>query len=1058
MVRTGSIRRVLPLSSAQAALWIAQALDPSSPILNQGQYLEVFGPVDRAVFDATVRRAVADTDAFQLRFVESESGPSQYVDPYEGWTVPFFDVSETPDPDATALEWMHADMGRADDLRSGPLFTFALFRVGAGRSLCYFRGHHIFIDGVGAAMFTRRVAANYTAFAAGLEPPPDDFGSCLELLFAEQDYRSSERFVRDRAYWIRQLEDRAQPVTLSGVPPQRCRSFLRSVATVAAPVLRALRAAGAVRGASWPQVLTAVAVTYLARRTGADDVCVGIPVTGRIGPRLRRAIGMVVNVLPLRVRIVPRAAFGDILDAVARGMRDLLRHQMYRGEDLRHDLGLRPQETDVYGTLVNVVQFDYRLTFGGYATREHNLSNGPVDDLAIVAYDVPDAEDVQLFFNANPDHYSIGALAAHQQRFCSLLAQLAERPDARLRDLDVLDASERALIVRAAGSPGSAPSAPPITSLLAQQARKTPEAVALRCGDRTLTYGQLHGKTNQVAHSLAAAGVGPESRVAIAMTRSLDMVVALLGVLKAGAAYVPVDPAQPENRRSRILADARPVLVVSDLQDLPLERYPTTDACAIVPPASAAYVLYTSGSTGQPKGVVVHHGALSTFLDAIDQVIQLESRGRHLAITTIGFDISILELLAPLCRGGEVILATADEARDPARIAALIRQHHVSSLQATPSHWQLLLEHDPTCIEGQRVLVGGEALPVPIARRLHTLGREVWNLYGPTEATVWATAQQISRNDIDGVAEGIVRIGRPLPGYGAYILDATLNFCPPCVTGELYLAGSGIARGYFGQPGRSSERFVADPYGPRGARMYRTGDLVSLRENGTLEYLGRSDDQVKIRGFRVELGEVEAACSEFEPVQQAVVLARDSSGGRQLAAFIVPKRGARFEPADIRKRLSAVLPDYMVPSAYIPVDRLPLTAHGKIDRAALLTRVIPSSVSTGRPPDSATERLVADAWRSVLGVDHIGADDNFFDLGGHSVLMTRVLMDLRKRASADISILHLFEHPTVAATARFLDSGAAGRTPEAEVQERVARRAQALKRRAAARLQPGVES
>jgi amino acid adenylation domain-containing protein len=452
-----------------------------------------------------------------------------------------------------------------------------------------------------------------------------------------------------------------------------------------------------------------------------------------------------------------------------------------------------------------------------------------------------------------------------------------------------------------------------LPELFEAQVARTPDAMALISGDEALAYAELNARADRLAHQLICLGAGPETLVGLALERSVDMVIALLATLKAGAAYLPLDPEYPAARLAQMLTDAAPVMVLTHKRlhaRLPQTRHmlsleapelhatlaqaPTHNPPCRLRPSHPACVIYTSGSTGMPKGVVITHRALSTFLAAMTQHLAFRPGDRHLAVTTIAFDISILELFLPLCHGAAVLVATPEEARDPVQLAALIRTRQPHSLQATPSHWELLLQHEASCLHNVRILAGGEALPVELARALYTRGGEVWNLYGPTEATIWASLHALTPADIADEAAGAVSIGQPLANYRMYVLDPGLEPVPVGVVGELYVAGAGLARGYLKRPGLAAERFVADPYGREpGTRMYRTGDLARWRAEGRLEFVGRADQQVKLRGFRIELGEVEATLKEDPAVAQAAVVVRDDGpGGPQLVAYVVPTPGA----------------------------------------------------------------------------------------------------------------------------------------------------------------------
>jgi nonribosomal peptide synthetase DhbF len=576
-----------------------------------------------------------------------------------------------------------------------------------------------------------------------------------------------------------------------------------------------------------------------------------------------------------------------------------------------------------------------------------------------------------------------------------------------------------------------------------EQVRGTPDAVAVECDGHVVTYAELNAHADRLARLLAARGAGPEELVALLLPRSVDLVVAILAVAKTGAAYVPLDCGHPAARNQLILGEARPVLVVGrsrTVEDLPgatgrtllLDALPRggeisgtdvedTERVRPAHPDSSVYVLYTSGSTGVPKGVVVTAANVDNVLREFTARLRLSPLDRFLALTTVGFDISGLELFVPLLCGACVVLATEEDQRDPVRLARILGRGDITAVQATPALWQSLLETTDVDLGGTRVLVGGEALRENLAAMLLATAREVTNCYGPTETTIYSTVKVLR------TARDAVSIGTPIRETRAHVLDGALRPVRTGVLGELYLGGAGVARGYFGRPGLTAERFVADPFGPPGTRMYRTGDLVRRGADGELEFVGRADSQVKIRGFRVELGEVEAAACALPAVTRAAATVReDTVGGRRLVLYVVPDRGADVEPGELRRLLATHLPDYMVPSAVVVLSRFPLTPNGKLDRAALPAPDYGRAAGAGTPAD-AREAALCQLFAEMLGVARVGVTDSFLDLGGHSLMATRLLGRIRTELGAELTIRDFFSGPTVREAARRLGSPVAPR-------------------------------
>nr|WP_158845525.1 non-ribosomal peptide synthetase [Streptomyces sp. NRRL WC-3742] len=585
-----------------------------------------------------------------------------------------------------------------------------------------------------------------------------------------------------------------------------------------------------------------------------------------------------------------------------------------------------------------------------------------------------------------------------------------------------------------------------VTELIAARAASGPDVVAVLSGGRRLTHAELDARSNRLARLLLRHGAGPERFVAVALPRSVDQLTALLAVLKTGAAYVPLDPDYPADRIGYILHDAAPALVLTSYRiDFPAGGTPVLDieealdASAELSgealadsertrpllPAAPAYAIYTSGSTGRPKGVVIPRSGLLNFLLGMADLFPMTAADRLLAVTTIAFDIAGLELYLPLLAGAGVVIAERESVLDPARLAALIADSGATHLQATPSLWQALTAEQTEAVRGLRMLVGGEALPPALAETMAGLGEQVVNLYGPTETTIWSTASEVTASELAAGARPT--IGRPVRNTWVRVLDAALRPVADGETGELYIAGDGLARGYLGRPGLSAERFLADPYGPAGTRMYRTGDLVRELPTGELEYLGRVDDQVKIRGFRIELGEIEAALALREDVAQAAVVAReDHLGGKQLVAYLIAAPGAELpEAAELRAHVGESLPEYMVPAAFVTLDAFPLTPNGKLDRKALPAPDF-TTAGTGRRPHTPHEELLCALYAELLGVPGIGIDDDFFHFGGHSLLATRLVGRVRAALGVELAVRTVFEAPTVAMLAlRLADAGEA---------------------------------
>ncbi|WP_410664996.1 amino acid adenylation domain-containing protein [Amycolatopsis sp. lyj-84] len=982
-----------PLTAAQQGVWFGQRLDQSSPAYNTGEYLEIRGELDVPSFQEAVHRTLAEADGLSVLFGHDGSGP---------WRTP----GATPelrivDADGDPVPSMRAELAIARDPATGPLVTQILYRRAKDHFLWFFACHHILLDGYGFGLIQRRVAAIYTALVAGGPVGDSPFKPVSDLLADEKAYRESEKFERDRAFWLDRLADLPEIVS-PAAPVPASHHFRRESTRLDAAGFEALSALAKRLGTGWTELVIAATGLYLHRATGAPEIVLGLPVMGRLGPAARIP-ATTVNVVPLRIPVTASTTVEDLVRTVTAELKLTRPHHRYRGEDLRRDLG-RLGSRRLVGPWINIKPFATGLSFGGLPATTHYLAAGPVDDLTFTVQGLPGAGGIELDVDANPAAYSADEVKDHARRFVGVLEALASAaPDLPSGRFDVTGAGERSRVLALGRSEPTAHDESDVLSVIPGG-----DGIALQDAGSRLSYDDVHDRSGRLAARLLAEGVRPGDLVAVALPRGVDLVVTLLAVLEAGAAYLPLDPDFPAERVEFMLADAAPALVVDPAWlagGLPADPVPLPE-----PPLDApAYVLYTSGSTGRPKGVVVTRRNLANLLASLRERFAFRATDRFLAVTTVSFDIAALELFLPLLDGATIVLAGREDTRDPARLSALLGRERITAMQATPSLWQALAESAPLALRGVRALVGGEALPPSLARTLSATTAGVTNVYGPTETTIWSTAHEI---DLAGADRPL--IGRPLHNTHAYVLDAALRPVPPGATGELYLAGSGVTLGYLGRPGLTASRFVANPFG--GGRMYRTGDLARWTETGDLDCLGRTDHQVKVRGFRVELGEVEAVLGQAPGVGHCAVVA----AGAGLAGYYVPTG----DTGDLRAELARRLPDYMVPGLLVPVDALPLTPNGKVDRLALANRTHTGSGEAVTDPRLA--RLCG-AFADVLGVPGFGPGDDFFRFGGHSLLAMRLSARLGAEFGVDVPIAAVFDAPTPAALIRGLDDLAPAR-------------------------------
>ncbi|MFE0450385.1 amino acid adenylation domain-containing protein [Streptomyces sp. NPDC058914] len=1049
-----------PLSGAQEGLWYAGRLAPDSAAYNTAEAVEIHGVLDTALFETALRRTVKEADTFALRFADSDDGPRCHLAPdADDWTLHRVDVSGTEDPEAAAWAHVRADLAAPVDLDKGPLFAHTLLTLAPDRFLWLLRAHHILLDGYSYKLLGRRLAATYNALAEGRDPDPCDFTPVSRLQSEEAAYRASERYARDRDHWARRLAGLPEPARLTSRTAAPTAPFLRRTAELTPAETDALDAAAARLGVRRTDLLTAATAAYLHRMTGAGDLVLGLATMSRLGSAALRTPGTASDVLPLRVAAAPGTPVAELARAVADELKALRQHQCFRGEFIRRDLGLLGTGRRLYGPVLNIVPFDESPVFGGRPTTWHHLSGGAVDDLQISVRPGARPGGLWLAFDANPALYEEDELALHRDRFLTLLGRLAEaEPTTPLGDLDVL-------------LPGEHPRDTPVhtypvertlTELFEERAAAGPERIAVTCGRERLTYAALNAEANRLARLLAEHGAGPGRVVALALERGVRLLPALLAVLKTGAAYLPLDPGHPAERLRLVVEDAAPVVLVTehahahlagdavpavllddpevaaDLSRRPCADLGDADRHGPVSPSDIAYIIHTSGSTGRPKGVPVPHADVVRLFAAAAEHFDFRADDVWTLFHSYAFDFSVWEIWGALLHGGRVVVVPYAVSRSPREFLELVHREGVTVLNQTPSAFEQLIDADLERAGDtgalRYVVFGGEALrPArlrPWADR-HGLDRPALvNMYGITETTVHVTHHRLTRADVDDPRRGSI-IGTPLADLRVHLLDAEGRPVPPGATGEMYVSGAGVAAGYLHRPELTAERFLDDPYGPPGTRMYRSGDLARRRPDGTLDYLGRADAQIQLRGFRVEPGEIEAVLAAHPGVARAAVVPRRAGNGAlHLVAYTVPAGDETVSPAALRAHAATHLPEHMVPAVCVPVDTLPLTANGKLDVQALPDPDFTAAAS-GTRPATPHQALVCALFEDVLKLprDTVGVDAGFFDLGGDSLLATRLLARLRHETGAEIPITALFETPTPAALAERLAVRADGALP-----------------------------
>ncbi|MEV0911040.1 amino acid adenylation domain-containing protein [Streptomyces hokutonensis] len=1035
----------LPLTPLQEAFLLHSELVEEGVDVHVLQVVaDLAGPLDRVRLRAAAGALLERHAALRACFRSRRSGePVQVVPPAVDLPWQEMDLVGLSDEAAAAelVRAAEADRKRPFDLKRPPLLRCTLIQHGEEEFQLLLTVHHIVVDGWSMPVLLDEL---FTAYADPQAPPaPTPTSSYRDFLA----WRGRQDAEAARRAWSAVLAGLDAPTRVAPPDPARSPLLPRTAHT-------ALASDAAERLTGWARdrQLTLATVVQgcwgllIAQLTGRGDVAFGVVDSGRPAelPGVSSMVGMFANTLPVRMSLDPHRTLADTLASLQAQQTELMPHRHLGLAEVQELAGVKP----LFDTVVMFQNYpmpagDSFAKLTGLQLRGLEVGNATEFPLSLVA--LP-SDVLELRVQYRPDLFSDAQAEGLANRLAHLLAELAAVADQPVGALELLTPDQRELVLHEYNRTASSPPAGLLPELLARRAAQVPDSIAVECGADSLTAAELESRANRLARLLIGLGSRTGGLVAIALPRSADLVVAVLGVLKTGAAYLAVDPGHPADRVRRMFEDADPAVLLSTAEEAEglgwtgatvlLDDSATLDLLARQEdtPVAAderggeltgelpAYVIYTSGSTGRPKGVVVPHRALVNLVADMCDRFAVTERERFLAVTTFGFDIAMLELFVPLLSGARLVLADRSTVRDPQALAAAVVASGATLMQATPSLWQALVSTTPECLAGLRVVTGGEALGRHLAAALASGARTVFNVYGPTETTIWSTASVV-----DGSRTGAPPIGRPIANTQVYVLDPALRPVPPDVVGELYIAGHGLAAGYLNRPPTTAERFVANPFGAPGTRMYRTGDLGRWGADGQLEYLGRTDHQVKIRGHRTELGEVEAALTGQPDIANAVVVAHDfAEGDTRLVAYLVPER----EPTDaavLRERMKHVLPEYMLPSSFVWLDAFPLSPSGKVDRGRLPAPEADAPV--GRAPENLVEEIICGLFAEVLVRSRVNTDDDFFALGGHSLLATRLVSRIRSTLGVELSVRALFEHPTVAGLAAELGAAGAARAP-----------------------------
>ncbi|MCU1267649.1 MAG: amino acid adenylation domain protein [Acidobacteria bacterium] len=1033
-----------PTSFAQQRLWFLSRLEPDSPAYNIPRPLRITGELDLPVLQQTLNAILARHAVLRGSFDLVEGQPVQIIVPRLEIDIPVIDLStlDANEREAEVSRLAIADAERPFDLSKAPLLRVSLLRLAPREHVLFLTMHHIISDGWSIGILVQEMAAIYRAISAG-EPAglPELPIQYADFARWQREWLQGEVLDEHLGYWKQQLSGAPAVLDLPIARPRPAMQTMRGShlkALLPAQLGSALSELSRREGVTLFMTLLAAFQTLLFRYSGQDDLVIGSPIAGRNRAELEGLIGFFVNSLPLRTSLAGNPRFRELLTRVKKTALGAYAHQDLPFEKIVE--GVQPPRSLSYPPIFQVMfalQNQPAATFSlpgldiTHLKREFDTAKF---DLTLFVTEYED--ELGCWLEYNTDLFEATTLGQLLIQFETLLEGIVADPNRRISELPLLKEDERQqLLVDWNNTHVDFPTKLCAHQLFESQAAKTPNATALVCGAERLTYDELNTRANKLARYLQRLGVGPEQRVGICLPRSRDMIVAVLATLKAGGAYVPLDPVYPLARLAFTLEDADACLLLTndelagtlpetkarklslDSERTLIEQEDAANAPSQVRPENLAYVIYTSGSTGMPKGVAIEHRSTVAFLFwALATFTEAELAGVLLS-TSLCFDLSVFEMFAPLCMGGKVILV-----ENALQLPGLL-SGEVTLVNTVASAMTELVRINGIPNSVRTVCLAGEPLLKSLVEGIYAQSqvRQVLNLYGPSEDTTYSTYVRLAPDLVDEPS-----IGCPVANTSAYVLDAHLQPVPVGVPGELHLSGAGLARGYLQRPDLTAEKFVPDPFNSNaGARMYKTGDLARYQTDGTIQFLGRLDHQVKLRGYRIELGEIEAALREHPATKDTVVIVRDSpNGNRELIAYVAAADKSDLV-AELRGLLKTKLPDYMVPGYFVVLDVLPLTPNGKIDRRALPSpdRTRPEFLPSRSAPRNQVEEQLAAIWKDVIELDQVGVNDDFFEVGGHSLLAVRLLAEIEKAFGQKIPLVSLFRHTTIESLAQLLSNG-----------------------------------
>ena len=1041
-VRRAEDSETFPLSRAQQRLWIFAQVNPDSAAYNTALPIRLSGAIDLIASERALFHLLNRHDVLRATFVTGEDGPVVRLKSSEGWGLSHVDVGgySLESRRERALQLATVEAQTPFDLAEGPLFRATLYKVDPAEHLLLLTLHHIVSDGWSLSIVVKEYAALYEAYVAGkpspLEALPTQYADYVRW---EQQWEATEA-ASSVEYWKQKLNGASPGVAL---PSFRIRPSIQTYkgrrfrGALSLELIERLRRLSAEHRVTLFMTLLAAFDALLYRYTGMEDIVVGSPVTGRNRVEVEELIGLFVNQLPMRTDLSGDPRFIDLLVRVRETAVGAYANGELPFDRLLQELKIsrEPNSHPLFKIVFALQNFRQETV----STPHFEMSLEEIEigitrlDLNLEVY--PSPSDYRCEYEYSTDLFGEEFIRQFHTHFVNLLNAVVSNPATRISELSLLSESELYQIVHKWNE--TTEEIPAFTSVhewFEAQAASTPSKIAIKTWSEELTYAELSRKSSDLAQRLMQKGVQRGSVVALLLERSPRLLIALLGILKAGGSYLPLDPAIPRERLLFTIQDSQTQYVVTEsaletaFEDLALHVvFVDCDAGVStvdrkgqpeITRDDLSYAIYTSGSTGVPKAVNIPHGAFLNLMHSVSKAPGLKASDTFLAVSSPSFDIASFELLAPLLVGACVVILDRLSTSDPARLTEAISRFHVTAMFGTPSFWKMMIEFGWTGQPGLNVMCGGEALPKQLAAELQRRCNTLWNMYGPTETTVWSLIQLVQKTDSH------IFVGRPIGNTRIYILDGKGNPTPIGVPGELYIGGLGVASGYRNQPELTEKRFVKESFSDRSQnRMYKTGDLARYHPDGKVELLGRLDRQVKLRGYRIELGEIEAVLERHPAVRGAIVIGSETNEDATLVTYVLGEE-SKVSVRELKEWVRRTLPRYMIPSTFMYLEEFPLMAQGKVDLASLPKAARAADTEIMEVNETATplERQILRVWQELLQLERIGLSDQIFDLGAHSLLVVKAWEKLQKQLDVTLSVANIFEYPTVASLAQFIET------------------------------------